>query len=69
MILGCHQHAPLLAGVKVVRPYGALHLDPDCGDDAAHTRRGTGGKTINNSPLTGGPATDKCLSRAGMFGA
>jgi hypothetical protein len=42
MILGCHQHAPLLAGVKVVRPYGALHLDPDCGDDAAHTRRGTG---------------------------
>jgi hypothetical protein len=36
MILARHQHAPLLGGVKVVRPYGALHLDADCGA-AVHT--------------------------------
>jgi hypothetical protein len=37
MILARQHHAPLLAGVKVVRPYGALHLDADCGA-TPHTR-------------------------------
>jgi len=39
MILARHQHAPLLTGVKVVRPCGALHLDPDCGASTHASRK------------------------------
>src|SRR4051794_20852034 len=58
MILARHHHAPLLAGVKVVRPYGALHLDADCGA-TPHNASRNGKKTITTSRLPGAPATDK----------
>ena len=64
MILARHQHAPLLAGVKVVRPCGALHLDADCGA-APYIRVEEPEKKITNSRLTGAPATDKCLLEPG----
>ena len=46
----------------------ALHLDAGCGA-SPHTRVEEPEKTITNSHLTGAPATDKCLPRAGLIGA